>query len=103
MKNTYIVVIDGTSDANPTTSRALRQGSQPPLVNSSLPEPPFVTPYNGGSNQETSAQAGRLSQRRGGGGNVHTLRKDDEGAPTGNTYWNGNSTQFGGNDEAKED
>lgn len=73
------------------------------MLNSSRPEPPFVTPYNGGSSQENSAQAGRLSQRRGGSANVHTLRGDDEGAPKGNTYWNGNSTQFGGNDEAKED
>lgn len=93
-----------TSDAGPTTSRALWQGSQPPMLNPSRPEPPLVTPYNGGSNQENSAQAGRLSQRRGGGANVHTLRgRDDEDAPQGNTYWNGNSTQFGGIDEAKED
>jgi hypothetical protein len=98
-KNTYTTVVDASSGA----TRALREGAQPPLSNSSRPEPPFVTPFNAGSNQETTAQAGRLNQRRGGSANVHTLRGEDEGPAPGNTYWNGNSTQFGGNDDAKED
>lgn len=83
------------SESNPGTTRALRESSHPTIVNSSRPEPPV---------QENSAQAGRLSQRRGGSSNVHTLRGNDEDPSQGkNTYWNGNSTQFGGNDEAKED
>lgn len=92
------------NDGVPTTSRALRQGPQPSMVNSSRPEPPFMAPHDAGSNQENSALSGRLNQRRGGSGNVHTLRgRDDDGAQPGNTYWNGNSTQFGGRDDAKED
>lgn len=86
---------DEISESNPGTIRALRESSHPTIVNSSRPEPPV---------QENSAQAGRLSQRRGGSSNVHTLRGNDEDPSQGkNTYWNGNSTQFGGNDEAKED
>ncbi|KAG0599137.1 hypothetical protein M758_12G130700 [Ceratodon purpureus] len=92
------------SNASPATTRALQEGAQPPMSNSSRPEPPFVTPMNAGSNQENTTLGGRLSHRRGGGANVHTLRGGDEEGPSpGNTYWNGNSTQFGGNDEAKED
>lgn len=104
IKSSYNFVFDETSDANPVTTRALREGVQPPMANSSRPEPPLVTRQNAGSNQESTAQAARLSHRRGGGANVHTLRGDDDAPPSqGNTYWNGNSTQFGGNDEAKED
>ena len=103
IKSTYSAVFE-TSDANPAMTRALREGAQPPLLNSSRPEPPFSTLHTGGSNQENPTQAGRLSHRRGGSSNVHTLRGDDEGPPSqGNVYWNGNSTQFGGNDESKED
>lgn len=77
------------------------------MPSSSQPQPSFATPYNSGSNQKVdTAQSGNLSQRKGWGvsGNVHTLHQDDnEPSPRANTYWNGNSTQFGGDDEAKED
>ncbi|KAL3689947.1 hypothetical protein R1sor_016256 [Riccia sorocarpa] len=57
---------------------------------------------SGGAGQRSS-----LSQRKGWGanGNVHTLRNedDDEVPRTGNSYWNGNSTQFGGEDDGKRD
>ncbi|KAJ7513594.1 hypothetical protein O6H91_23G005800 [Diphasiastrum complanatum] len=44
------------------------------------------------------------TQRRGWGaqGNVHTLNHNEEDMfRKGNTYWNGNSTQFGGEDDSK--
>ncbi|CAM6047239.1 unnamed protein product [Sphagnum compactum] len=74
---------------------------------SSQPQPSFATPYNAPANQsgETTG-SGSLSQRKAWGvhGNVHTLRQDDdEVSPKGNRYWNGNSTQFGGDDDSKED
>ena len=37
------------------------------------------------------------------GSNIHTLRhdEDDERFKDNNSYWNGNSTQYGGNDNGK--
>lgn len=101
-------VHDGfAADANPAIARAVREGFQPPVPASSQPQPSFATPYNAPANQsgETTG-SGSLSQRKAWGvhGNVHTLRQDDdEVSPKGNRYWNGNSTQFGGDDDSKED
>jgi hypothetical protein len=94
-------------NANPAIARAVREGFQPPVPASSQPQPSFATPYNAPANQsgETTG-SGSLSQRKAWGvhGNVHTLRQDDdEVSPKGNRYWNGNSTQFGGDDDSKED
>ncbi|KAG6558024.1 hypothetical protein Mapa_000203 [Marchantia paleacea] len=62
----------------------------------------YTSPMNGAGPQRSS-----LNQRKGWGanGNVHTLRNDDDDEVFrgGNSYWNGNSTQFGGEDENKRD
>eukprot|EP00250_Pteridium_aquilinum_P033740 c618_g1_i1 orf=189-1769(-) len=45
----------------------------------------------------------KASQERSWGGNIHTLEHndDDEAFKRGNAFWNGNSTQYGGDDSKK--
>ncbi|KAL2631861.1 hypothetical protein R1flu_016547 [Riccia fluitans] len=62
----------------------------------------YTSPMSGAGPRRSS-----LSQRKswGANGNVHTLRNDDDDdvPRAGNSYWNGNSTQFGGEDDNKRD
>ncbi|MCO5573607.1 hypothetical protein L7F22_027379 [Adiantum nelumboides] len=52
---------------------------------------------------ETNASKRKKAQDKNWGGNIHTLHRndDDEEFKRGNTFWNGNSTQFGGEDSQK--
>ena len=62
-------------------------------------------PYSAAPSSNISARGGNGSRSRQPttsrfGSNIHTLRRDedDEQFKDNNTYWNGNSTQYGGND-----
>ncbi|XP_020253441.1 plant UBX domain-containing protein 11 isoform X2 [Asparagus officinalis] len=60
---------------------------------------PFSSSQSAGENTgETSRRASRPF-----GSNIHTLRHDEDDFQSGdrNTFWNGNSTQFGGDDDKK--
>ncbi|CAL4993667.1 unnamed protein product [Urochloa decumbens] len=85
---------------NPTTSRPVLQpneGSQSSPWSERRPHP-----GNGGQEATDESSANRLRRRsRPSGANVHTLGSEDQGpSDDRNVFWNGNSTEFGG-DERK--
>ncbi|KAL0322728.1 UNVERIFIED_CONTAM: Plant UBX domain-containing protein 11 [Sesamum angustifolium] len=79
---------------NPSLQNALRDRGRPSPINSS--------DTSGRSSNSSSVRKQQTS--RSFGGNIHTLKHDDDddSRPNDrNAFWNGNSTQFGGNDDGK--
>lgn len=73
---------------NPSLQNNLRDGGKP--------SPDESAPATAGS----SSKSRLLSSRY--GGNIHTLKHDDDDRFSDkNAFWNGNSTQYGGNDDGK--
>ncbi|KAL0432939.1 UNVERIFIED_CONTAM: Plant UBX domain-containing protein 11 [Sesamum latifolium] len=78
---------------NPSLQNALRDRGRPSPINSSDT-----------SGRNSSSSVRRQQTSRSFGGNIHTLKHDDDddSRPNDrNAFWNGNSTQFGGNDDGK--
>ncbi|XP_058094048.1 plant UBX domain-containing protein 11 [Magnolia sinica] len=73
---------------NPT-HRSASSGAE----RSHRPYPPGTTPGENVSNARKTTTTGF-------GGNIHTLKHDEDDGPSSdrNTFWNGNSTQYGGGD-----
>ncbi|KAH6786504.1 hypothetical protein C2S52_006056 [Perilla frutescens var. hirtella] len=80
---------------NPSLQNTLRDGGRPSGMHPSDPSAPATT-----SSSNTNSKSRQLSSRY--GGNIHTLKHDeDDRFSDKNAFWNGNSTQFGGNDDGK--
>lgn len=91
----YIKFNDATfAGPNPSLQNSLRDGGRPSGMQSSdQTAPATASGRNSKSRKLTSSF----------GGNVHTLKhdEDDERFSDKNAFWNGNSTQYGGNDDGK--
>lgn len=97
--------LGGSSNASNTAQDSRdsiwQYGPNPtPQNNQTLVHKPFQTPVT-----STSNNRGRKPASSSFGSNIHTLRHDEDENQFGdrNTFWNGNSTQFGGDDNSKQD
>ncbi|KAJ0973042.1 hypothetical protein J5N97_021001 [Dioscorea zingiberensis] len=78
-----------SSQAVPPNDRLFQYGPNPTLQNQLNRQSP--------PRGDNAGNTGRTSRPF--GSNIHTLRHDEDQLPSDrNTFWNGNSTQFGGND-----
>lgn len=81
-------------------------GPNPSLQNNfARTEKPYssYSPNESTSASERSDKKGRQPITYGSGSNIHTLKHDEDDGRFSdrNSYWNGNSTQFGGNNDGK--
>ncbi|XP_009762764.1 plant UBX domain-containing protein 11 [Nicotiana tabacum] len=96
----YLGGSSNTSDTAQGSQNSIWQyGPNPtPQNNQTLARKPYQTPITSTSNNRSTKPA---SSRF--GSNIHTLKHDEDENQFGdkNTFWNGNSTQFGGDDNSK--
>uniref|UniRef100_A0A5B7BW25 UBX domain-containing protein n=1 Tax=Davidia involucrata TaxID=16924 RepID=A0A5B7BW25_DAVIN len=79
---------------NPTLQNNLRGTGRPNSMESSNQGTATTSGNNSKSRQQTSSRFG---------GNIHTLKHDEDDSQFSdrNAFWNGNSTQYGGNNDGK--
>lgn len=80
------------SGPNPSLQNSLRDGGRPSASDQTAPTT---------ASDRNNKKSRRLTSSF--GGNIHTLKhdEDDERFSDKNAFWNGNSTQYGGNDDGK--
>ncbi|KAI5075160.1 hypothetical protein GOP47_0009236 [Adiantum capillus-veneris] len=93
---------DNSSSAEPGSS-SWQYGPNPNLRNSLRQGAPERYGLSDPNENETNASKRKKAQDKNWGGNIHTLQPNDndEAFKRGNAFWNGNSTQFGGDDSQK--
>ncbi|KAK2993423.1 hypothetical protein RJ640_002920 [Escallonia rubra] len=79
---------------NPALQHHLRSSARNPVFSSNQSD----TPATGGNNSKSRKQTSP-----GFGSNIHTLKHDEEDSRFNdrNAFWNGNSTQYGGDTDGK--
>ncbi|GAB2217913.1 hypothetical protein Droror1_Dr00001127 [Drosera rotundifolia] len=98
----YLGSTRASTSGNDSGTRTL--GSSPSATSQNIPRRLNTeNSQNSSSSAMRSTALARQKPATGFGSNIHTLKHDEDDAPfgDGNAFWNGNSTQFGGNDDSK--